>query len=207
MDGSTLPYYLVTNGGLYCLTVTDIHGCVGADTIFVEYTTNVVDLGSDTVICECGSSLLLDAGEEFISYVWQDGSTSQFFLVDIEIFGIGTHLFSVSVLDSINCENSDSIQVIISEHTNVIQTKFELIQVHPNPANDFVIIELQRFVDESLSIEILNSFGEVVFQDEPNKTKNQSIINLDISNLNAGVYFLKLSDKKNDYIRKLLIQN
>ncbi len=39
-------------------------------------TTPVLDLGPDIILCE-KSSALLDAGADFITYLWQDGSTAQ----------------------------------------------------------------------------------------------------------------------------------
>jgi hypothetical protein len=151
---------------------------------------------------------LLDAGEGFTSYLWQDGSTSQFFLVDIDIFEIGIHYFSVTAIDTLNCEYADSILVVISEHpTDVIQTNYKNLKIYPNPANDKITIELQAIQDDILLIEILDSYGKVVFQDEKIGKGNHDIINLGINNFNPGIYYLKISSKEKDYLRKLLIQN
>lgn len=205
MDGSTLPYFQVIDDGMYFVTVYDIHGCQGTDTIIVEFTSAHIDLGSDTIICENGSSLLLDAGEEFTSYLWQDGSTSQFFLVDIEIFGIGSHNFSVSAIDTLNCEYADSILVVICEHTDVTQTIYENLKIYPNPANDVITMELQSIRDDVFLIEILYSYGKAVFRDEKIRKESHDIINLDISNYKTGIYFLRISSKEKDYLGKLLI--
>lgn len=59
-DGSTLPYYVVEQAGLYFVAVTDVHGCMGADSIMVEFSTPVNLNPDSTMICEC-SSILLDA--------------------------------------------------------------------------------------------------------------------------------------------------
>ncbi len=65
-----------------------------------------LDLGEDTSICQ-GEFLLLDAGEGFISYEWQDGSTSQTIVANQEQY------YSVIAVDS--CENiiTDSIFIDI----------------------------------------------------------------------------------------------
>ncbi len=205
-DGSTLPYYHVTDEGIYCVSVMDIHGCMGYDTIFIDYTTTHVDLGSDTIICD-HDSILLDAGNEFLSYEWQDGSTLQYFLVDPVIFGIGYHYFSVTAIDSIGCESADSILVCISECTlNVTQSKSEQFRIYPNPANDKLNIDLKGLTDKIQSVEIINSYGNIVFQEEMPETKCSNNFRLDISNLYSGIYYLKIICDKREYLNKLLIQ-
>jgi hypothetical protein len=69
MDGPTSPFYVVDNAGFYYITVTDIHGCAGSDSILVDFSIPVV-LGNDIVICD-SITLLLDAGEGYASYLWQ----------------------------------------------------------------------------------------------------------------------------------------
>jgi len=80
-DGSTDSTYTATNTGLYWVTVTDEHGCQRSDTIYAEFLPlPIANLGPDTSMCN-GESILLDGGAEFISYLWQDNDTSQFYNV------------------------------------------------------------------------------------------------------------------------------
>ena len=205
MDGSNLPFYVANQTGVYWVTVTDMHGCTASDTIVVDIVTNIVDLGNDTVICECGS-VLLDAGEGFVSYEWQDGSILQYFLVDGGIFGVGTHVFSVTVVDSNDCESTDEILVYIDEHTNVAQTKYGQFQIYPNPANDVITIDLQGFLNERYTIEVLDSYGRVVEMRKFRKNKMQESIFIDVKNQPEGIYLVKVSSSKIVVSKKLLIR-
>jgi gliding motility-associated-like protein len=104
-DGTTSPIYPVTGPGLYWVQVTDWMGCTGADSIQIGLNPSpVVDLGSDTAICE-GSILMLDPGSQYSSYLWQDNSTLPVYTVSTEGF------YSVTVTNSFNCEASDEIFV------------------------------------------------------------------------------------------------
>lgn len=67
-----------------------------------------VDLGGDRV--ETGLSYTLDAGPDFISYLWQDGSTNQTFTITTP--GIG--LYSVTVEDLNGCIASDTVRIMLS---------------------------------------------------------------------------------------------
>jgi hypothetical protein len=67
--------------------------------------------------------------------------------------------------------------------------------VFPNPATDgFVSIQTEK---EIAQIEILNIVGQRIFLYRPESLNS---VRLDISNLNAGIYILKLSfsDNTND---------
>jgi len=102
----------------------------------------------------------------------------------------------------------DSILVCVSECiSNVTQSKYDQLIIYPNPANKVINIDLQGFPNERYSIEILNFYGNIVFQEERFKTENYSIIHLENSGLKPGIYYLKIQSNKNKYLNKLLIQN
>ncbi|MBC7382881.1 MAG: T9SS type B sorting domain-containing protein [Bacteroidia bacterium] len=64
----------------------------------------LLSLGRDTSIC-AGSTIILNAGNGFASYKWQDGSTSQFFKVK------QPGIFFVTAIDSCNNIAIDSIMI------------------------------------------------------------------------------------------------
>jgi len=63
-----------------------------------------INLGNDTTFCD-SAPLILNAGNQFIAYLWNEGSTTQ----SIEITGAGT--YSVQITDAMGCKNSDTIRV------------------------------------------------------------------------------------------------
>ena len=66
----------------------------------------VVNLGDDQSLCDV-SVIVLDAGLGFSSYLWSNGSTSQWIVVDEP----GT--FWVTVTNGIGCSGSDTINILI----------------------------------------------------------------------------------------------
>jgi gliding motility-associated-like protein len=104
-DGSTNPAYDVTKPGIYWLEVTTAQNCIYRDTIVVKaLPIPAVYLGNDTTLCT-GKTLLLDAGNEGSTYVWQDGSRQQHFTV------AEPGVYHVTVTNPSGCVNSDTIRV------------------------------------------------------------------------------------------------
>jgi gliding motility-associated-like protein len=101
-DNSTLPFYTVTSAGTYTVTVENNYGCFGEDEVYINVSTTQVDLGGDNQICE-GETVVLDAGEGFVNYLWQDNTTEQTYTVSIP----GT--YSVTVEDEYGCTTSDEV--------------------------------------------------------------------------------------------------
>ncbi len=79
-DASNSLNYEITTPGVYSVTVSNDCGS-GSDLINVTgFTTPVVDLGPDTILCS-GETILLAADSIIASYLWQDTSTANTFLV------------------------------------------------------------------------------------------------------------------------------
>lgn len=84
--GTSGQSIFVTTPGQYWVTVHDGNDCEASDTINIEFFPDILgqlDLGSDTTLC-WGDELLLEAGEGFDSYEWQNGSSATSFLVQEE---------------------------------------------------------------------------------------------------------------------------
>jgi len=101
--GAVSQQIVVTNIGNYSVIGTTIDGCKAYDTIRVLnlFSLPVVQLNHDTTLCT-GDSRLLDAGSGFISYLWNDGSSSRTKLVN----GIGS--YAVTVTNNNGCRGSDT---------------------------------------------------------------------------------------------------
>ena len=68
------------------------------------------------------------------------------------------------------------------------------VSVYPNPANEFINIDLGSFALEVAQLDIINVMGQVVRNIHTNASTQ--ITRLDISYLSKGIYFLKIVDTK-----------
>ena len=101
--GATTAIINVTSSGTYYVGVND-GGCMGGDSIFVQFTPlPVVNLGSNLSFCT-GMSDTLDAGNPGATYLWSTLSTSQTIIVNTS----GTYTVTVT---SSGCTASGSVMV------------------------------------------------------------------------------------------------
>lgn len=87
-------------------------GCAGVNVQRTEIMLHdfiPVNIGSDTSFCE-GSSITLDAGGEYKTYNWHDGSTGQTWTSPTTS---GNFHVTLTVIDSWGCPSSDEIQLNI----------------------------------------------------------------------------------------------
>ena len=77
------------------------------------------------------------------------------------------------------------------------------IAVYPNPATDFVTMDLdQNFSEKNISL--INSLGQIVF-DKKNFKENQ--LTIDLAGFQNGIYLAKVESDNMVYTKKLVIQN
>lgn len=98
----------ITQGGTYAVLVYDSLGFYDFDTVVVAFSYPNVNVGPDSTICP-GDTVFLDAGSHPNgTYSWSNSGSNQ-----IEpFFTAGTHY--VTVTDSVGCEASDSMEIIIA---------------------------------------------------------------------------------------------
>ncbi|HTF05524.1 MAG TPA: T9SS type A sorting domain-containing protein [Bacteroidia bacterium] len=106
-DASTNQTLVVSASGTYYVTVTDVSGCSGTDTMVATINTvPTVALGSD--ITQCGGTVTLDAQNAGSIYLWNEGTTTQ------TLVASSSGTYSVVVTDANGCSSSDEIAVTIN---------------------------------------------------------------------------------------------
>lgn len=110
------PVATPTTSTTYIVTASNIFGCTQTASIqvWVNSLPNI-SLGQDTTLCE-GNSLILNAGNNFISYTWSTGENTQI----IQVNQTGT--YSVTITDNNNCHNKDTIYVVFLPNLNATIT-------------------------------------------------------------------------------------
>ena len=78
------------------------------------------------------------------------------------------------------------------------------IKVYPNPANDFITIDLQGSDKRVNEIQLINIFGQKVML--INSQLNDKALNVPISNLSSGTYFLRFKTPGGIFTKKIIIE-
>ena len=105
-DGSMDSFYVADTPGLYEISVTDVNGCIGSNILQVNELP-APEIPIDTLQDFCiGDTLELNAGNGFITYLWEGGSIGQTLEVDNGGF------YGITVTDINGCEGDAVVEVI-----------------------------------------------------------------------------------------------
>ena len=194
-DDSFTSELLVTESGVYWVKVGNQCGYV-YDTVEVNmFPLPDVSIGGDYFLEDNSEELVLDAGVDFISYLWQDGSSQQYYTVTYED-AVQNSLYFVEVFDG-NCYNRDSTLV------EVFDIKVPIL-ITPNgdgindlflPADEWVGIKEHTMV-------VFNRWGQKIWQsnDFPSGWDGRSILG---GKAPDGTYFWVLSVSYGQGVRKV----
>ncbi len=141
----------------------------------------------------------LDAGPGYKSYLWQDGSTNQKFIVSSD----GTYY--VNVTGQNDCQTNKT--VLINPSTGVYNNseREAFVRIFPNPSNGLFNISMESTVYENLTVKIINTQGQIVFAERyPAENLNRHSIN--VQYLHRGMYLILIYGERLIYQGKMNIQ-
>jgi hypothetical protein len=100
---------------------------------------------------------------------------------------------------------STAFDVVCSICTGINeQADLSDIQIYPNPSNGRITVRFDSNVGMT-KVTVLNMLNKVVFADNTETTTGKNL-NIDLSNLSKGVYFIKLKTDRQEGTRKIVIQ-
>ena len=95
--------------------------------------------------------------------------------------------------------NANGESTGINENTNS-----NGLQIYPNPNKGTFEIKLQSEFSEDQFIEIVNTVGQLVYENHLNKA-NLTSLKVDLSNCSKGMYFVKVQNANNHMVKKIVI--
>jgi len=78
------------------------------------------------------------------------------------------------------------------------------ISIYPNPANTFVNLQIELKEKEDFVINIYNCFGEKVFEETERNITGNFTKQINVSNLDAGIYIVNISINGKLYNKKII---
>jgi len=192
-------WFNVVGSGSYTLACAGAEGCWLYDTVIVTIHPGfVIELGQDTSLFET-DTIVLSVPGIYESYLWSDGSTTNSISVIGNQYGLGTFPIWVEVSDG-PCIESDTIVVTVKSQFGIDESNKIVFKVSPNPFNDKILLKLNS---EAVEINIADLNG-VVYLTEKFTVSEKTGKELDLSNLPAGVYFLRLKSSKSYQVAKIV---
>ena len=120
-----------------------------------------------------------------------------------DIFITGLEDYDPQVIQSMDLSNYSAVTVTMKNEANSVNENLKnSFKLFPNPSNSkYVKIKFNKAIHHKTQIEIYNSFGQLIsLQNEINNDE------LDLSQLNTGIYFIKLSSSQVQEVKKLILQ-
>lgn len=119
---------------------------------------------------------------------WYDQATEGNELPSNTVLQNNTTYYASQTVNNCESRGVHSTRLAVTVSLVLANQAFDnrVISVYPNPANDVLNVV---FTDKLKSVEIYNTIGQSVLAQYPNKEEAR----LDISGLQAGIYFVKIS--------------
>ena len=183
--------------GDYSVTVTHPNGASYISTPFeiVSVTSRNAFLGNDTLIC-LPSELNLSPGN-FTTYLWNDSSINSQFVAHSA--NADTLTYYVLVSDTNSCQSSDTINIIFDACLSIDKHFPNLFSIYPNPTSSITNIHL--ISQESGQLLLYNLNGQII---KNISFQNISNIELNIADLENGIYHLQLITLKKTFNSKII---
>lgn len=198
-DNSTSQTLSVSASGTYYVTVTDANTtCSGSDTINVTINANpavTFTLGVSNV-CVDDASFALSGGAPAGGMYSGPGVSGTTFDPSS---GTGAHVITYTYTDANGCSGSAVQTVMVNPCTGVEELSANEIRLFPNPTSGILNIETGA---SSMTVEVFNAIGEVVFYQQV----NAGTAKVDLSGKDNGVYFVKISTANGNVLRKVVLQ-
>jgi len=211
VTGATNPVtYTWSNGGTnatignlaagsYSVTVADAAGCIENQAfIITEPPPITITVDSIAPVQDFPTGLIwitVSGGIPPYSYQWIDPVGGNFNTEDLNnLFVIG--YYSVTVTDAAGCISIvDSIFVDFDLAVNPAP-QFKFIKVYPVPTDDVLFIDMEHPISEALISGVDGRYYKRIQNPATNK--------LDVSELEAGLYIVRISDGKTWYIARMV---
>jgi len=201
------------------ITATGWDGSVVSDdfTLFIHNLPEAI-AGNDTIICQDEVIELYGEAIYADSTIWVtngDGTFSDANMLNAvytpgenDILN-GSVELTLEVYASEVCEGEDSDMLVLTvDNCTALdeQWQSEQIAISPNPASTTFKLEVNSAVRSSIGWELIDAQGKQLMESKPKERKSNWKTYIDVSDLDAGTYFLKVYLEGKIYIEKVVVQ-
>ncbi|MFN8207741.1 MAG: T9SS type A sorting domain-containing protein [Bacteroidales bacterium] len=173
------------------------------DTLTIRFFVNenpTIDLGGglDT-IHYATIPYQLDAGAGYSAYSWNTGSNGQF--VNISSDG----WYRVTVTDGGGCTASDSVFMYFFNSIGYKEGAMGKYKFFPNPAGDFLRMQVETKEGEITILEMVNPLGQVVFNRSITGGQRYDGV-VDTRQFSRGIYLMRLRNSQGSRMEKIILE-
>ncbi len=112
-----------------------------------------------------------------------------------------TNNSSSSRLDQVSFPNKDNEEDYLDWDENL---SLDHVQIFPNPASEFIAIQIQKLVRNPVNVQIFNAQMQLMGETQINA--GSTICHFDTRTFYDGIYFVQLTDGEKDSTHKIIIK-
>jgi PKD repeat protein len=188
--------------GNYTFSVTDSKGCSTTTSITITQPTvlTINATASPSLICSGGTSNLTATGAT--SYTWSPVTSLSSGSGSVVVASpTTTTTYTISGSNG-TCSGNTVVTLNVSSCTGVnkLLNTYDII-VSPNPSTGLFTITLNNITD-AVDAFVTNALGQIV---KTETTKNTSQLNIDLSGMSKGIYYLTITTHNGKNMMKLIL--
>ena len=208
VSDTTQPFAIVPDTSTwYYITISDTSDVLASDSVFVQVNyPPEISLPADTSLC--GSDfMILDAGDDGVSYVWSTGDTTQTITADTNGYGYGFRTYWVGVTTENGCYSNDTVNIEFVDCTGIDEFADNVsVNVYPNPNNGEFTLSINSVLKQNAVIKIVNNAGQIVFERKNILLDKATNLKVKFSNKAGGVYQLFIIGEKGVVNKRVIVR-
>ena len=206
--------YTATQTGKYNVVVTDSNQCSDSAHVAFPVTVNPLpNVSFDSVmdLCDISPPLYLTEGlPAGLTGVYSGpgvtGGAGVYYF-DPSVAGAGIHTLWYTYEDSNLCKNTASRDALVKACVGIDENDgMSQIRLIPNPGKYWVKIDIENDMLGLVELKILNVSGQQVYLQSAEKKSGIEIVNLNLSALPKGLYFVHLQMSRLNWTQKLILE-
>jgi len=119
----------------------------------------------------------------------------------------GTYDVTLTVSDGTD-SNTITMEdyIVVNVCTEIKENKIDKISIYPNPNIGIFAVEMDKFSGENVSVKVLNSLSVVVFENNDITIEGNAKLDMDLSHLHKGLYFLVIENYQGSAVQRIIIR-
>jgi predicted outer membrane repeat protein len=195
-NADTTQIITINDSAIYYVTGKNNMGCTAADTFHVQ----MGELPIPT-ISQTGSAF--STATTFTSYQWYKDNVAITGATQQQYTATQSGSYSVKVTNINGCEGASNTLSYTPTGINGVNKNSNL-NIYPNPANKYAIIDLENLSDKINSYSIVDIWGRVI-ESHSDSIPNGKTLKIDLQNVAAGSYYITLQGVQQQYLLKVTI--
>ncbi|MEM9548083.1 MAG: PKD domain-containing protein [Bacteroidota bacterium] len=196
------PTVIYDVGGVFSISLTVSNQYGESSKNFIDVV-NVIGLPSATFTGAQADNTVdfMAEGTNVTEYFWEfgDGTTSTEQNPFHEFTTNG--MFEVKLTVSNECGEYEVTETFTINSNSVTEAELADVKIYPNPAQSDLTIELINSESDQIKIDILDIGGRLI----KSAQFNSSIYTMDVSEMSAGTYLIRLRSEEASYFKKVAV--